>query len=189
MAGAIEPFEHESGRIHRFYDIICLLHSLSIVRGSRIKRKFSVEQDGCNIAKFRRDFADALAYICAYDKNAKCVTAIALGRRDEKIIVWIAANEKVKQKVRSFLNQVLKMLDEIANETVSWAPGHYPITQSHQKPKPCNLLNVILEFNKERNHKYYTAFVSCWTKICKSGAATGEAPKLQYLSICVTDCS
>lgn len=172
MAGSID----ESSRIHRFYDIICLLRSLSLVRGSRIKQKHSVEQDGCNIAKLRREFADALSYICAYDKTPDSVTAIALGRRKQKVTVWIAANNNVKQKVIIFLNQVLKMLEDIANMTVPCASGHY-----HLEVKICHLLSFILDFNRERNYKYYKYFLLCWNTIGQPEEPTGETSKLQYL--------
>ena len=171
------PVNHESKRIHRFYDIICLLSSLSITRGSRIKQKYSVEQDGCSIAKFRRKFADALAYICAYDKTAESVTAIALGRREKKVTIWIAANGKVKEKVTKFLNKILKMLDDIVN--LPCASSFNLMIESKLGVKFCEILSSILDFNEKRNYKYYESFLSQWTSVCKSEEPSGETSKLQ----------
>jgi hypothetical protein len=93
---------HEEKHIREFYQIVYLLSCLGLRRGDRIKRGILVEQGMISVAKHRRNIADALAYISAYDKKPGRVTAVALGMEEGRLVVWIAANPKVNCEQRSW---------------------------------------------------------------------------------------
>ncbi|KAB8071215.1 hypothetical protein BDV29DRAFT_197576 [Aspergillus leporis] len=143
--------DHEEKEIRKFYQIIYLLSSLSIMTGDRIKYGLPAEQDWFSLSKFRRDIADALAYISAYAKDTDSVTAVALGKEDGKVVVWIAANQKVKAKVVGFLTEVLGRLDDIA--------------QSPESEREDDIFDFVLDFNQMRIFRYYRNFCGIWTEI------------------------
>jgi hypothetical protein len=62
----------------------------------------------------QRSFADGLAYISSYKKDPDHVTAVALGRTPQKIVVWLAANAEVEDSVVGFLEDVLKEVQWVA---------------------------------------------------------------------------
>ncbi|KAE8359066.1 hypothetical protein BDV27DRAFT_168838 [Aspergillus caelatus] len=138
---------HEEKRIHEFYQIVYLLQSLGVRRGDRIRGGPSEKQEPCTVAKHRRNVADALAYMAAYDKKPDRVTAVALGKEEGRLVVWIAANKRVRDKVKDFLATVLNWLDKIACGTES---------------EKGDFLNFVLWFNREGVNKYYENFLYFW---------------------------
>ncbi|KAL4962969.1 nucleic acid/nucleotide deaminase domain-containing protein [Aspergillus stella-maris] len=164
--------EQDPGDVEAFYAIICFSRSLNIVRGNRIKPMFSAESDGVDLAKCRRDFADAIAYFCAYKSDPDCVTAVALGQRETKVILWVASNAKVPRKVVDFLeSNVLNVVQRLA----------YAFMQEPSPPSEAEritgLLNEVLQFTSEKNFTYYKRAVTTWSRIYRSGI-TGENPNL-----------
>ncbi|KAE8374851.1 hypothetical protein BDV26DRAFT_295609 [Aspergillus bertholletiae] len=145
MANSI-VYRQEKRHFEEFYRIVHLLGCMNVTRGDRIKGK----KEGYTVAQFRRDTADALAYIAAYDKLPARVTAIALGREEGKLVVWITANENVQTEVVNFLTEVLSRLDNIANN---------PILEDEEE-----FLDFVLDFNHKGILKYYTSFYGAWKK-------------------------
>ncbi|KAB8206270.1 hypothetical protein BDV34DRAFT_234679 [Aspergillus parasiticus] len=157
---------HEEKRIREFYRIVYLLSSLGLRRGDRIKREdrsdrgTSVEQKIISVPKHRRNVADALAYISAYDKTPARVTAVALGIEEGRLAVWIAANQEVKPEVEDFLTSVLSRLDQIA----------------HGPESECDdLVDFVLRFNWKGVQKYYEKFGSEWASYYKPHQSSGHS--------------
>ncbi|GAB1198436.1 hypothetical protein APSETT444_007755 [Aspergillus pseudonomiae] len=150
---------HEEKRLREFYQIVFLLSSLEPRRGDRIKRGTSDEQERITVAEHRRNVADALAYISAYDKKPDRVTAVALGMEKGELVVWIAANQKVHPKVKNFLTIVLRWLDKIAH-------GH----ESECDP----FVNYVLGFNWKKVQIYHSKFRGSWARYCESHPPTGH---------------
>ncbi|KAB8259231.1 hypothetical protein BDV32DRAFT_138962 [Aspergillus pseudonomiae] len=150
---------HEEKRLREFYQIVFLLSSLEPRRGDRIKRVTSAEQERITVAEHRRNVADALAYISAYDKKPDRVTAVALGMEKGGLVVWIAANQEVDPKVKNFLTIVLRWLDKIAH-------GH----ESECDP----FVDYVLEFNWKKVQIYHSKFRGSWARYCESHPPTGH---------------
>ncbi|KAE8422777.1 hypothetical protein BDV36DRAFT_309791 [Aspergillus pseudocaelatus] len=147
MAISSVVMSHEEKRIHEFYQIVYLLQSLGIRRGDRIKGELSPERKDYSIVKHRRNIADSLAYMAAYDKTPDRVTAVALGKEKGKLVVWIAANKGVKNEVKGFLDTVLSWLEKTAHSPKS-EEGYF--------------LDFVLRFNEKGVHKYYRKFCQFW---------------------------
>ncbi|GMF79926.1 unnamed protein product [Aspergillus oryzae] len=151
--------------IKRFISIVYLLSSLGLRRGDRIKRGdridrgISVEQKIISVAEYRRNVADALAYISAYDKRPARVTAVALGIEEGRLVVWIAANQEVKPKVKDFLTSVLSRLDQIAQDPELECDG---------------LVDFVLQFNWKGVKKYYERFGSEWASYYETLQSSGR---------------
>lgn len=153
--------------VKEFYEMVCFTHSLNLVRGERIKPTFSVEDDGVEVGKCRRDFADAIAYFCAYTANPDHVTAVALGRIETKIALWVASNANVSQRVVKFLDErVLNAVQRLA----ATKEGHLP---SDEHGPVSRLLDEILQFTKKKIFKYYRGAITVWNKICQPGKLDG----------------
>ncbi|KAL4925949.1 nucleic acid/nucleotide deaminase domain-containing protein [Aspergillus undulatus] len=155
--------EHDPGDVEAFYEIICFSRSLNIVRGNRIKPVFSAENDGVDLAKCRRDFMDAIAYFCAYNGSPDYVTAVALGKSETKVILWIASNAKVSGKVIEFLeSDVLNVVQGLAHAVTQ---GSLPPSKEE---RVTGLLNRVLQFTSQKTFKYYRNAVNTWKCICES---------------------
>ena len=100
--------------LRRFYEPLLLLNSLGQIRGPRIKSEANSNALSPNIHELRRAFVNDIAYICAYEKSPHCVTAVALEKTPQGITVWVAANEKLKEKVIQFLKSVLSDIQRIS---------------------------------------------------------------------------
>jgi hypothetical protein len=135
--------------LRRFYEPLLLLHSLGQVRGARTKPELHFDSSGPNHQKIRRSFADGIAYICAYDKGPDYVTASALEKSPEGIIVWLAANAEIKPKVITFLERTLDDLSHIA------AQGDSSDRQRTGLQSQENILTRIVAFNQNRIQAYY----------------------------------
>ncbi|KAJ5384791.1 hypothetical protein N7517_002702 [Penicillium concentricum] len=102
------------------YEPLCLLHTLSEVRGDRIKPgDISPEGPGLTAPRCYRSFVDAIAYICAYRKKPGYVTAAALEEAPDAIVVLLAANNGIDTAVVTLLEKVCMILSWIIdNPTV-----------------------------------------------------------------------
>ena len=100
--------------LRRFYEPLLLLSALGQMRGERIKAESDANSMSPNIQKLRRSFVDGIAYICAYEKGPRRVTAATLERTPQGITVWLAANGKIGENVLSFLENVLSDIQRIA---------------------------------------------------------------------------
>jgi hypothetical protein len=113
-AKEIIPIRYKVTR--RFYEPLLLLDALGSIRGGRIKSETVPDDTGTNHTQVRRAFADAIAYICAYKKGPEYVTAAALEKTPQGVVVWLAANSKVEDKVFEFLKIVLAQVQKVAEQ-------------------------------------------------------------------------
>ncbi|KAL2813876.1 hypothetical protein BJX63DRAFT_208180 [Aspergillus granulosus] len=171
----IEPNPRD---VQAFYQIIWFSRSVNIVRGNRIKPIHSAESDGVDLAKCRRDFADAIAYFSISDGDPDHVTAVALGEKESKVILWIASNTNVRSKVVDFLEtDVLCVVQELACAQIQ---GQLPPSENK---RGLGLLERVLEFNSDKNLKYYKVAVWRWEDINKSTDTEGKSnPALDYFN-------
>lgn len=100
--------------LRRFYEPLLLLSALGQIRGQRIKPESDANCISPNIQKLRRSFVDGIAYICAYEKGPRRVTAAALEQTPQGILVWLAANQNIGEKVIQFLENILSDIQRIA---------------------------------------------------------------------------
>jgi hypothetical protein len=135
--------------LRRFYEPLLLLHALGQIRGARIKPELNFDLSGPNHQKIRRSFADGIAYISAYDKGPDYVTASALEKSPQGIIVWLAANAEIKPEVVTFLGSVLDDLGHIAVQSSASERQRIGLQMNE------DLLTRIVTFNKNRLQVYY----------------------------------
>ncbi|RAH56544.1 hypothetical protein BO85DRAFT_450568 [Aspergillus piperis CBS 112811] len=148
------PMSHSPRRLRRLYEPLSLLQTLGNVRGWRIRAP-DIPQDnsGFNAIKSHRSFVDALAYACAYKKEPAYVTAVALEKRPEEIVVWLAANKNVEEAVVSFAQDVLRIVQWLASN-----PSAQLGTKDGQQA--LNLLTSrVLRFNAPKIYAYYEQVV------------------------------
>lgn len=159
--------EHDPGDVTAFYEMVCFTYSLNPVRGDRIKPGSSAESDGIEVAKCRRDFADAIAYFCARSCDPDNVTAVAVGRKDTKVVIWVASNANVSREVLEFLdNDVFNMVQRLAK----MKQGQLP---SEEKRTATRLLSNILNFTRKKIFKYYKATITAWKTIGEFSKSEG----------------
>lgn len=102
---------HQDSKLRLLYEPLCLLHTLSEVRGDRIKPgDISSEFPGSTAPKCYRAFVDAIAYICAYQKKPGYVTAAALEEAPDAIVILLASNDGIDMAVLAFLEKVRMIL-------------------------------------------------------------------------------
>ena len=100
--------------LRRFYEPLLLLSALGDIRGDHIKPDIVAGGVSPNIKKLRRSFIDGIAYICAYEKHPRRVTAAALERTPHEVTVWLAANTDIGDNVVQFLEKVFSDIQRIA---------------------------------------------------------------------------
>ncbi|OJD19829.1 hypothetical protein AJ78_00188 [Emergomyces pasteurianus Ep9510] len=100
--------------LHRFYGPVLLLETLGLVRGDRQKAELISDEAGIQDSKLRHHFCNALAYICAFDTGSDNVTALALDVQPGITNVLVAANRGVSDEVATFLQDILSILQGIA---------------------------------------------------------------------------
>lgn len=173
-ANEIDPLRYKV--IRRFYEPLLLLHALGPIRGGRIKAEVVSDNTGINHTQLRRSFADAIAYICAYKKGPDYVTAAALEKTPQGVVVWLAANSKMGEEVKEFLDAVLAHVQgvidrddgddrqevaKLATEKLSSmiTNFHAPRLEVYRKKIIDDLLQPCQEVLAEYCKKYGTSFI------------------------------
>ncbi|KAJ5436244.1 hypothetical protein N7445_007129 [Penicillium cf. griseofulvum] len=141
---------HQDKRLRLLYEPLCLLHTLSEVRGDRIKPgDLSPKGPGLTAPRSYRSFVDAIAYICAYRKKPGYVTAAALEETPDAIVVLLAANNGIDTAVVTFLEKVLNILSWfIENPTVR-------LDMDEGRAAMKMLTEHVLNLNAPKIFKYY----------------------------------
>ncbi|KAF7183830.1 hypothetical protein CNMCM7691_004252 [Aspergillus felis] len=151
----VDPLmSHPITRLRRLYEPLSLLMTLGEVRGNRIK-PFNIPQDnsGFNAIKSHRSFVDALAYACAYKKEPAYVTAVALEKRPEEIVVLLAANKGVEDSVVRFVHDILKIVQWLARKPSAQLSSEDGLAALQF------LTSKVLRFNAPKIYAYYRAIV------------------------------
>jgi hypothetical protein len=144
--GEITTIRHKVTR--RFYEPLLLLDALGVVRGGRIKSDIIPDDSGSNHIQLRRGFVDTIAYICAFSKGPDYVTAAALEKTPQGIVVWLAANSNVGEEVIAFLEKILESVHRIADQD--------NVEDLHQAALPAKqtILSMIVDFQAPRLEVY-----------------------------------
>lgn len=140
---ALVPMRRKVER--RFYEPLLLLSALGQMRGER-----TITDTLCpNSQKLRRNFVDGIAYICSNEKGSKSVTAVAIEKTPQGIVVWLAANKKIGKKVVQFLESVLSDIQQISS------PSDKDSRQKEGERMKEGLASNIVDFNTPRIGFYY----------------------------------
>lgn len=128
-------FDRYNKLLSRFYEALYLLHLLGRTRGPRIITNLNPT----NIADTRRRFLKNLATVCDYRKGGPSTTAIAIEDRQDCNVLWVSSNEGPKEKVLTFLEEVLGAI-----KTFSELP------QDRQASAEEDLMRKCVEFADKR---------------------------------------
>lgn len=147
--------------IRRFYEPLLLLHALGPIRGGRTKAELVSENIGINHTQLRRSFADAIAYICAYKKGPDYVTAAALEKTPQGVVVWLAANSEIGEGVVVFLDAVLAHVRDVVDKD-----GVEDRQQTAQLATE-KLSSMITDFHMPRLEVYRTKIIDHLIQPCQ----------------------
>ena len=170
--GAVVPMRRKVER--RFYEPLLLLSALGQVRGERTKSEIITDTLCPNIQKLRRNFVDDIAYICSNEKGSKCVTAVAIEKTPQGIVVWLAANKNIGKKIVQFLESVLSDIQQIST------PSDKDSRQKEGERMREGLASKIVDFNTPRIGVYYrqvARILKSW-KIISEGHLNGTTLSL-----------
>ena len=154
---ALVPMRRKVER--RFYEPLLLLSALGQMRGERVKAEIITDTLCPNIQQIRRNFVDGIAYICSFEREPKRVTAVAMEKRPQGIIVWLAANENIGEKVVQFLGSVLSNIHQIS------APPDREDRLKESGRIREELVSRIIDFNTPRIITYYGLVLSTLTRL------------------------
>ena len=105
------PRLNSSKLMMRFYEPLVLLHVLDRQTEQRLPCSQEDEStDHLPQRQTQRMFLEQLAFICDYTKGGDTVTALAIEACPSDVTFWIASNTTPKQKVISFLQEILGLL-------------------------------------------------------------------------------
>ncbi|CZR51077.1 uncharacterized protein PAC_00952 [Phialocephala subalpina] len=176
----ISPIEHKVTR--RFYEPLLLLHALSPIRGERIKPEIIPDDPGSNHIQLRRSFTNAIAYICAYEKGPDYVTAVALEKTPQGVVVWLGANADVEEEVVTFLEEILACVHRVVEKN-SVEDLHQEASLATQR-----LASMIAEFQAPRLNAYRADIINSCIIPCQklmtdyvrsNGSADGDRSALE----------
>jgi hypothetical protein len=155
----VTPLRHKVTR--RFYEPLLLLDALGVVRGGRIKSDIVPGDSGSSHIQLRRDFVDTIAYICAFSKGADYVTAVALEKTPQGIVVWLAANSNVGEEVIAFLEKILESVRRVADQD--------NVEDLHQAALPARqtILSMIVDFQVPRLEVYRKQIIKACILPCR----------------------
>ncbi|RDI85546.1 hypothetical protein Vi05172_g4462 [Venturia inaequalis] len=116
-----EPTEHSPKLIKRFYEPLILLHTLGNVRGESDSCEPSRRSSfsGLSSKDRRRQFLDALAFVCDYERGGDSVAAIGLESTPQCHVFWVAANTCPKKKMVPFVRSLLEELKSMGMNRIS----------------------------------------------------------------------
>ena len=139
--------------LRRFYEPLLLLDALGRIRGKHIKPEANLDSASPDISKLRRSFVDGIAYVCAYKKFPDFVTAAALEKTPQGIVVWLAANGGIEPEALRFTTELVDSLHHLAiierkEERQNTTEQSLPV-----------LLRRIVAFNACRLQKYISSIM------------------------------
>ncbi|PKY08129.1 hypothetical protein P168DRAFT_9359 [Aspergillus campestris IBT 28561] len=147
--------EQRQSRLRLLYEPLSLLDTLDQTRGDRIRPDDVPSHDAeFSLIGSQRSFVNAIAYICAYKKGPAYVTAAALEKAPEEIVLWLAANKGIEPAVIDFLNPVVKIITWLVGKTSARL-------ENEEGASALNLLTgKTLSFNSPRIYSYYCQIVN-----------------------------
>jgi len=145
----------------KFYQPLLLLHALSPIRGERIKSEIIPDDPESNHVQLRRSFTDAIAYICAYQKGTDHVTAAALEKTPQGVVVWLCANANVEEGVVTFLEGILACVYRVV-EKDNMEDLHQEASLATQR-----LASMIADFQAPRLNAYRAEIIKSCIHPCQ----------------------
>lgn len=101
----------ENGR-ETLYPRLLLYQKLAEFKGEHERRRPSSEAIS-QASEAQRDFLDKFANLCDIERGGKTVTAAALQKLERSNILWLAANEGVREPVKKYAEDILDKLIRI----------------------------------------------------------------------------
>ena len=147
----ISMIETRRSVVRRFYEPLMLLDALGRIRGKHIKPETNLDSASPDMSKLRRSFVDGIAYVCAYKKSSDFVTAAALEKTPQGIVLWLAANGGIEPEALHFTTKLVDALHHLAiieckEERQSTAEQTLPV-----------LLQRVVTFNACRLRTYISS--------------------------------
>lgn len=147
--------EHPQHRLRLLYEPLSLLETLDRTRGDRITPDVVPSHDTkFSVIGSQRSFVNAIAYLCAYKKEPVYVTAAALEKGPEEIVIWLAANNGIEQAVIDFMNPVLTIITWLVDRSSA------NLSNSDGASALSLLTDMALSFNSPRIFSYYQQVVN-----------------------------
>jgi hypothetical protein len=97
------------------YENLKLLHALDPFQGlNHVNRQDKKCDDRYTSQELRRSFLDGISYLCDIDPQGGTVTAGAMCEVSPNALLYLAANESIKARVRKFVKWVLQVLKDVS---------------------------------------------------------------------------
>ncbi len=161
-----------------FYKSLILL--LTYEKSQRMHVKFDETSfkeylDDSNKTLSKR-FLNELAYICNYSLDEDTVTTIAI-QNESHLIYWMIINTSKESKIKSFLFNILQLLDQMYNTSEKWVSTlEYQISDctmifSAQKLQRYRfmlkrMINICLSILKRQNEEDRINFTDLRASLC-----------------------
>lgn len=108
--------ERTSNDQDAFYLKLILYSTISPFKAKHSDRGTSAELPSAT-TELRRDFLDRLSYLCDVDKSGATVTAAAMQYKNANFnVLWLAANEGIRDEVKSFVETTMERLRAVDAE-------------------------------------------------------------------------
>ena len=107
----LEPVFNNAAK--RLYPRLALFEALAKFKDDHKRRESSKDK----VCEARRDFLDSFAYLCDIEKGGGFVTATGLQKPPFGNILWLAANEGIREDVKPYAETILQKLKNITPDT------------------------------------------------------------------------
>ncbi|KAK1584937.1 uncharacterized protein LY79DRAFT_519668 [Colletotrichum navitas] len=97
----------------KLYPRLALFGALAGFKNHQERRKPSNDE----IVEARRNFLDSFSYLCDVQKGGATVTAAGLQKLSHGNILWLAANEGIRNDIRTYAETILSCLKSVNSET------------------------------------------------------------------------
>lgn len=102
-------------------------------------------------SEHRRNFLDAFAYLCDIKKGGLTVTAAALQKVNNNVVLWLAANEQIRPDLLDFAKDVLERLKSTDG--------------TNRKEIEEEILQLVVS-KGTRRIKFYRAKMASYSNVC-----------------------
>jgi hypothetical protein len=110
-APSLERVFHSASK--DLYPRLVLFEALAGFKDGHQRREPSSD----DICEARREYQDSFAYLCDVEKGGATVTATGLQKLLHSNILWLAANEGVREDVKTYAENILRKLKGVESGT------------------------------------------------------------------------
>jgi hypothetical protein len=157
-----KSIEQRRKLLRRLYEPLLLLEALRRAPEKPQESVDGIEPSGRSTEGLRRSFVDGIAYLSAFERCSDSVTATALETTPQGPILWLAANNGIRQTTVEFLREVLAELHTVSRED---SPGARNNVAERITP---GLLHRVITFSVPRLRKYVNNIRNVDVKMCVS---------------------